>query len=242
MMNRMEARDVEGPFPDWGQEQPRGPGFGARAWRLASLFGPPAVVLLLLIPAGVPPLVVAGLVLVYAAAAATWVASQGARALRAVGAREPRAGELERLDNLIGGLSGDLGIAPPVLLVTDEQGPNALVAKRSGYAVVVTADIRDLSRTELEAILAHCLVRIAARRVGAAQTGLAMGRLGAGLGGLTGAADDVVTASVTRYPPALASAIEKCEVRSGSLAPLWFVAQGPSHVPARDRISVLNDL
>ena len=85
--------------------------------------------------------------------------------------------------------------------MTDEPGPNALVAKRSGHIVVVTSDLaREFSRTELEAVLAHCLVRIATDKVGTAQVGLALGPLGAGLRGVTGVAEDVATAGLTRYP------------------------------------------
>ena len=221
----------------------RVPGIGAVLWRIVALFGLPIVVLSFIPLVGAPFLAVPALTLLYCAGMAFWLTSQGTRALRAVGARQPRPGELGRLDNLVNGLSSDLGIEPPMLLVTEEHGPNALVAKGSHHSVVVTEDlVGAFSRTELEAILAHCLVRIACHQVGAAQTGLAMGRLGAGLGGMTGDADDVLTASVTRYPPALVSALQKCEIRTDRLAPLWFVAEGPSHVPVTQRIAVLNDL
>lgn len=242
MMRTMEDHTGSS-LPDWGQDRVGVPGFGARAWRLVALFGFVPVLLLFLVPAGVAPLLVAALIALYCLAVAAWVRSQGSRALSAVGARPGRSGELARLENLVQGLSSDLGIPPPDLLVTDQPGPNALVAKRSGHVVVVTADLaRDFSRTELEAVLAHCLVRVASGQVAAAQVGLAMGSLGAGLGGRTGGSDDVLTAGVTRYPPALASAIERCEPRRGRFAALWFVAEGPSHAPSEGRISVLGDL
>ncbi|CAN5704927.1 hypothetical protein BH20ACT23_BH20ACT23_07150 [soil metagenome] len=243
MMRSMEDQRTGSSLPDWGQDRINVPGFGARAWRLVALFGFLPVLLLFLLPAGVAPLLVAALIALYLLAVAAWVRSQGSRALSAVQARPGRPGELARLENLVQGLSSDLGIPPPDLLVTDEPGPNALVAKRSGHVVVVTADLaRDFSRTELEAVLAHCLVRVASDQVAAAQAGLALGPLGAGLGGLTGGPDDVLTAGVTRYPPALASAIERCEPRRGRFAALWFVAEGPSHAPSERRISVLGDL
>jgi len=243
MISTMEDQRAGSSLPDWGQERVDVPGVGSRAWRLVALFGFVPVLLLFLLPAGAAPLVVAGLFALYCLGVVAWVRSQGSRALRAVGARPGRAGELARLESLVQGLASDLGIPPPDLLVTDEHGPNALVAKRSGHVVVVTADLaRDFSRTELEAVLAHCLVRIASDQVAAAQVGLAMGPLGAGLGGLTGGSDDVLTAGVTRYPPALASAIKRCEPRRGGTAALWFVAEGPSHVPVAQRIAVLQDL
>lgn len=243
MMGSMEDQHTGSSLPDWGQDRVTVPGAGARAWRLVALFGVLPVLLLFLVPAGVAPLLVGALSALYCLAVAAWVRSQGSRALRAVGAHPGRPGELARLENLVQGLASDLGIPPPDLLVTDEPGPNAFVAKRSGHVVVVTADLaRDFSRTELEAVLAHCLVRVASNQVAAAQVGLAMGPLGAGLGGLTGGSDDVLTASVTRYPPALASAIERCRPRPGRFAPLWFVAEGPSHAPSEGRISALIDL
>jgi hypothetical protein len=91
-------------------------------------------------------------------------------------------------------------------------------------------------------VVAHCMVRVAAGQIAAAQSGLAMGPLGAGLGGVTGGPDDVAAAGVTRYPPALAAAVEKCEPRTGRWAPLWFVAEGPSHMPAHERAAALLDL
>jgi hypothetical protein len=243
MMSHMETGREDLPLPDWGQERLHVPGVGARVWRLAAFFGLPVVILLFGLPAGVAPLLVLALISLYCATVAVWVASQGTRALRAVGARAPRPGEIGRLENLVGGLSSDLGVKPPTLLVTDEAGPNALVAKGSRHSIVVTEDlVGAFSRTELEAIVAHCLIRVASHQVVAAQMGLAMGRLGLGLGGVTGAEDDVVAASVTRYPPALASAVEKCALQRGRLAPLWFVAEGPSHAPVALRIAVLNDL
>ncbi len=243
MMRSMEDQHTGSSLPDWGQDRVAVPGFGARAWRLVALFGFVPILLLFLVPAGVAPLLVAALIALYCLAVAAWVRSQGSRALNAVGARPGRSGELARLENLVQGLASDLAIPPPDLLVTDEPGPNALVAKRSGHVVVVTADLaRDFSRTELEAVLAHCLVRVASDQVAAAQVGLAMGPLGTGLGGLTGGSDDTLTAGVTRYPPALASAIERCEPSRGRFAALWFVAEGPSHAPSAARVSALRDL
>jgi hypothetical protein len=243
MMMSVEERSRGISMPDWGQDRVRVPGVGARIWRLGALFGFVPVVLLILLLTGVEPLVVAGLLAFYCLGVVAWLRAQGARVLRAVGARAGRPDEIARLENLVQGLAGDLDIAPPNLLVTDEPGPNALVAKRSGHIVVVTADLaRDFSRTELEAILAHCLVRIATDQVGTAQVGLALGPLGAGLRGVTGTPEDVATAGLTRYPPALASAIEKCKARGGRFAALWFVADGPSHTPRDRRIADLRDL
>lgn len=244
MMNAMEDRDhVSAALPDWGQDRVRAPGLGAWGWRLVALFGFVPAVLVIAVVAGLDLPVAVALLAFYALVLALWVRSQGSRVLKSVAARPGKPGELARLENLVRGLSSDLGIAPPDLLVTDEPGPNALVAKRSNHVVVVTADLaRDFSRTELEAVLAHCIVRIASDQVPPTQAGLSLGPLGLGLGRLTGGPDDIVTAGVTRYPPALATAIEKCEPRRGRFAPLWFVAEGPSHTPPERRIADLRDL
>gem|GEM_PF-3399456 len=242
-------RDVEEPresrptLPDWGQAGAPALGPGARAWRLTAAFGLVPVIVLFLIPLGVPALIVGVVLVVYAATALWWVTSQGKRALAEAGAREPRPGELARLENLVTGLAADLGVDAPALLVADADGPNAMVAKTSRPTIVVTtALVEQFNRTELEAALAHCLIRIVSGGAAAAQAGLAMGPLGAGFGGSVGKADDIVTAAVTRYPPALVSAIEKCSPHRGGRAALWFVAESPSHVPATERIAALVDL
>lgn len=234
-------------LPDWGQAELEVPGPAARAWRLAVTFGLLPVVLLFLVPAGVPAVVVAVAIAAHTAAAVWWVTSQGARALGSVDARPPRPGELDRIGNLVAGLSSDLSIEPPALLVFDQGGPNALLTSGArpgrGHTIAFAASlVGDFSRTELEAVVAHCLVRVAAGQIAAAQDGLAMGPLGRGLGGRTGGTDDITAAGITRYPPALASAIEKSEPRVGRWAPLWFVAEGPSHVPQGLRVPAVLDL
>jgi hypothetical protein len=231
-------------LPDWGQAELRAAGPGALTWRLGVSFGLVAIALLFLIPAGVPVAAVGVVLVVYAGVVVWWVRSQGRMALASVGARAAHPGELDRIENLASGLASDLGIEVPGLLVFDEGGANALVVGLAGgHRIAFGASlVSEFSRTELEAVVAHCLVRVAAGQIAAAQTGLAMGPLGAGLGGVTGEADDVAAAGVTRYPPALASAVERCVPRGGRWAPLWFVAEGPSHVTASKRVAALLDL
>ncbi len=243
MMAAMTTSDSTA-LPDWGQAEFQLPGPGARSWRLAVSFGLVPVALLFLITAGAPPLAVAAALALYVSGVVWWVRSQGRRALASVAARPARPGELDRIENLVAGLASDLGIEPPALLVYDGGGPNALVvsAGRAHRIAFEATLLSEFSRTELEAVAAHCLVRVAAGQIAAAQTGLAVGPLGAGLGGTTGGVDDVAAAGVTRYPPALAAAVEKCEPGGGRWAPLWFVADAPSHVPAPERAAALLDL
>jgi len=243
MMAAMTTPDSTA-LPDWGQAELRVPGTAARTWRLAVAFGFVPLALLFLIPAGAPFPAVAAAIALYVLVVVWWVLSQGRRALDSVSARAARPGELDRIENLVAGLASDLGIESPVLLVFDEEGPNALVVSVAGaHRIAFQATlVSEFSRTELEAVVAHCLVRVAAGQISAAQTGLAMGPLGAGLVGITGGADDVAAAGVTRYPPALAAAVEKCEPRRERWAPLWFVGEAPSHVPAPERAAALLDL
>ena len=69
--------------------------------------------LLILLLTGVPPLAVAALMALYWLAVASWLRAQGARVLRAVGARGGLPEELARIENLVQGLADDLGIAAP---------------------------------------------------------------------------------------------------------------------------------
>jgi hypothetical protein len=127
----------------------------------------------------------------------------------------------------------------PRLYVSDAAGANAFVVP--GAIVVTDQLVAGYARTELEAVVAHCLVRL---RDG----GLGWGMASAAAGGVAGVVPrvdprlDARAAAVTRYPPALASAIRKAAPARGRTAQLWFVANGPSHAPAEERASELLDL
>jgi hypothetical protein len=141
--------------------------------------------------------------------------------------------------NLASGLASDLGMKTPRVLVSPEQGANAFVVPG---VIVVTEDLlSQYTRTELEAVIAHCLVRLRDGGLGWAVTA-------AGTGGHSRVAPrvdervDARTAALTRYPPALASAIRKASPRRGRTAALWFVAHDSSHAPAEQRAAALLDL
>jgi hypothetical protein len=57
-----------------------------------------------------------------------------------------------------------------------------------------------------------------------------------------GDADDLQAAAVTRYPPALATAISRAVPRRGRGAAFWFVAEDGAHVPPAERATALVDL
>jgi Zn-dependent protease with chaperone function len=136
-----------------------------------------------------------------------------------VSARDPRA------TNLLEGLVGRAGIARPELRVY-RGPPNALVVpgRRPVFAISSTA-LDELSRTELEAVLAHCVVRVGIRRTAP-----------------VGYEDDVRAAALTRYPPGLAKALEKLVAEAGSGAHWFTAADTPSHRPVGDRIAALEEL
>ncbi len=79
------------------------------------------------------------------------------------GARPATEADEPRLHNLLDGLCVGVGIPKPALWVVDDAAPNALAVARSidDAAVVVTTGLaKELSRIEVEAVLAHQLGRI----------------------------------------------------------------------------------
>jgi hypothetical protein len=173
---------------------------------------------------------------------AWWVGSQGRRCLAACRAK-PAGAHAARLVNVATGLARDLGVALPELLILPEAGANALACRSRGRACVgvTSAFLATLTRTELEAVVAHCLVRLQGLEpTAAALVSAAGGRL-PGVGPLVGRATDVRAAAVTRYPPALAGALTKASPRR-RCSPLWLVGEGPSHEPLAARVDALRDL
>ncbi|MEA2453623.1 MAG: heat shock protein HtpX [Actinomycetota bacterium] len=150
------------------------------------------------------------------------------RALKEAGARPIAGSDAPRLHNIASGLGERLGLGRVDLCLLSGDGANALSGRTDRPVVGVTRSLLDgYARTELEAIVAHCLVRHreAGRR-----------------GVLVGYSDDVRACALTRYPPALASAIEKAHAYKGRYASFYLVADGPTHRPVKERIEALGDL
>lgn len=235
-MSRPRLRDWEGP-----------PGGYPARDRLALLA-------LIWIPATLVALVVAvftGLWWVGAVLLALWAVKTVAEArwtdrviLRRLGARALEAHDAPRLENLVAGIAGDLGVLPPRLYVLETGGPNAVVASggRSGILAVRQTLLESFTRTELEAVVAHCLLRLCSKDFVYSNLAARWSDLGAGLAPRVGTADDVRAAALTRYPPALAAAIVKCDPTVARYAPLWFVADAPSHDRSEDRAALVADL
>lgn len=180
------------------------------------------------------PLGLAALVL--GAGGLVWfAATRGAAALKAAAARPAEKDEFPRVANLMTGLASDLGITSPALWVVpgSEGGSNAMVTWRGRPVVAVTEGLEErFTRTECEALLAHCLVRLASGEARATTLRAGFGPFGPS--GKEAAAADIPSAARTRYPPALASALEKTDPRSGTFAALWFVPDaGGDASPAR---------
>jgi len=186
-----------------------------------------AVVFLLGIVVSAVAVPVAGIATTAALGAAFywWWSRRDERLLASLGAERVAPGAFPRVENIVDGVATDIGIDPP-RLYTLPGGPNALVAWVDGASAlgVSVSLIEAFSRTELEAVVAHCLARLA--------------RGPAAVRAPATPADDVIAAAITRYPPALAAALRRAEPRS--VAPeRWFVGDG---VPAEDRAAAVLDL
>ncbi|MFN2491107.1 MAG: hypothetical protein ABR529_15530 [Actinomycetota bacterium] len=172
-----------------------------------------------------------------------WTNAQGRRALRSLEAARVESSGAPRLVNLAAGLAADLGIATPALWVIPEGGPNALVCRAQGRLCLgVTRSLLErYTRTELEAVIAHCLVRMARSPLVAESIAAAFPFAARPVGALVGNGEDVTAAALTRYPPALEAAIAKAEPGRRH-EPFWFVAEGPWHRPREGRVRTLGDL
>jgi heat shock protein HtpX len=141
--------------------------------------------------------------------------------IAATGSHPVTEADEPRLHNLVEGLCVGIGLEPPRLRIVEDPAPNALAVARAvdDADLVVTRGLIDtLSLVELEAVLAHELARI---RRGEALVGVVAGStLQTPLVGPIARAvvtrgepidtwSDLAAVEITRYPPALASALGK---------------------------------
>ncbi len=239
----------------------------------------PSLVLAVILGAGLgwwlAPIVL--VVLTVAGAGGLWRLGPGV-ALRGLDLRplEPIGREAARFHNLVEGLCAVAGLPKPRLLVLDDPSANCLVVgtRAEDTSLVVTNGLLPaLSRIEMEGVVAHQLSHI--RRgdavVGAAAavtvaplTGLlpSLGdRATAWLLGGREAPADVAAVGLTKFPPGLATALDKMNsFRTAPSSPrldlLWDVAPAPASGSGRpgragpgrpgnsveDRISALREL
>ena len=167
----------------------------------------------------------------------------GSQLLRRVSAQPVAAGGEPRFENLVAGLVKRMGIRAPRLYVFDAEGPNGFACRKRGPVVGVSRRaLTELNRTELEALIAHCLVRTHAPSMRLAPLACQARLFARRMGPLVGPPVDVRASAVTRYPPGLISVLEKCAPATGRYGPLFFAAAHPSHAPIPVRIAALSDL
>ncbi|MDP9234623.1 MAG: hypothetical protein M3P01_08740 [Actinomycetota bacterium] len=170
-----------------------------------------------------------------------WISIQGRLALRALSAIRVGSQQAPRLFNLAEGLALTAGIPMPSLWLIPDGGPNALVCRLRGPVVAISRSLLDgYTRTELEAVVAHCFVRLPSAR--ALSAAVALGSLGDKIVPSVGFLHDAAAAALTRYPPAMASAIAKAQPRSDRFSAFWFVGDDAFHDPESARTEMLLDL
>jgi Zn-dependent protease with chaperone function len=201
----------------------------------------------------------AGIIAAAGIGGAAWLAlvrprlhSAEARAAELLGptrAADPR--DEGRLLNLVDGLAPGAGLARPTVLVIDDDAANAMALGRDarrGVVVVTSGLLTLLDRMQLEAVVADLLVQVRDGFSAAATVSLAFrpSRLPSPLP-LEVADSRAVT--LTRYPPALAYALEAIAASgpvaprrsSAVLGPLWLVPPG-DRAGAAARVDVLRGL
>jgi hypothetical protein len=229
-------------LPDWDYDGAR-PDLRGRTRSRVLVVAGVAVAGLVLAWLALGPIGIAAFAAVYAGVI-VWIASNSGRGmLRRVKADRVRPGSSPRLENVVAGLARQTRLPAPELWLIDDPAPNALVCFTRRPAIAVTSGlVEGYTRTELEAVVAHCFVRLAATSTPLARTMLALSYVSPAFGVPVGDVDDVRAAAVTRYPPALASAVTKASPRRGRGAAFWFVAEDGMHVPPPERAAALLDL
>jgi heat shock protein HtpX len=223
-----------------------------RTTLLVTLFAAvPAIVLGLIVWAVAGPVAGVVVLVVVGVALAAWARLGGDRRVRAaIGGREADPVTDARLLNLAEGLSISAGLRQPQLRVIDSPSLNAMASGiRADRAIVgVTSGLlTELDRMELEAVLAEEFIQIRHHQTMPATVVAATFGLGRfiAFGADRDADADQAAVALTRYPPALASALEKLEAKGtevagqpASLAHLWLADPRPEATPGRGRLTL----
>lgn len=187
---------------------------------------------------------------------------------RAVGGRAADPVTHARLVNLVDKLATGAGVPVPELVVVDDEAPNALAAglePRSAVVAVTTGLLTGLDRVQLEGVLAHELARIKSHDTRPGTLAVPLLRwfgwvpgatrrvTAAGLGPGCLAEADLQGVTITRYPPALAAALERLAADArqvaapATVAHLWLDpplgdADPLVRPPLEERIATLREL
>lgn len=180
-------------------------------------------------------------------AAWVWTGAER-RVLDRIGGSPADPGRDARPLNLIEGLSFTAGLHPPALRVLPGDGLNVAVVgrQRDSSTIVVTSGLlAELTRIELEGVLAAALVEIRAGELGPATVAASLPGLGRRLVSSApgrDAATDLAAVGLTRFPPGLAGALDKMDAKGTTVssasvdqAHLWLadpLPGGPGAVPA----------
>jgi hypothetical protein len=227
---------------EWTPAEPRPVSAIGWVW-LAVVVGVPAATLAVIAVLLAGGVVAVAVLVAYAILLSIWTAMQGRLALRSVSARSLQRGSSPRLENLVAGISSDIGMGTPRIFMTADIGPNAMVCLNRGVALTVSLSaVKQLTRTELEAVIAHTLLRAGQGSLRRGSLAAALGPAAGPVGPHVGPFEDARAAAGTRFPPALASALAKCDPVRNRFAVLWFAGTGPYHAPADARIAALNEL
>jgi heat shock protein HtpX len=218
---------------------------------LIGLFaGVPAVVLGVAVLLAAGPVAGAAVLVVVAVVLGAWARLGGERrVLAALRGRDADPVSDARLWNLAEGLSISAGLRQPRLLVVDSPSLNAMASgTRTDRAVVaVTVGLlTELDRIELEAVLAEELIQIRRQDTFPATVLVATFGLGRAIAVPVDrdAQADQAAVALTRYPPALASALEKLDTKGtdvpgqpASMAHLWLADPRPGAISGRGRLA-----
>jgi hypothetical protein len=228
------------PFdPSWGVEVIR-PNAAAVA-RAAVLLMAPALLVAVVVVLTAGPFWGGLALLLGVGATVAWVLGQGWLSLRSCGARRPKPTEHPRLTNMVSSLGAQVGTADVDEAVAPGMEPGAWLCPVGGRAVLVCTEglLARFTRTEVEAVVASLLVRRRDHGGLLALMSAAVAPTAGSLGRVT-TADDVRALSVTRYPPALASALLQASPERGRRAAFAFAPAGP--VAPKERAAEVRDL
>jgi heat shock protein HtpX len=207
------------------------------------------------------PVVGAAVLVVVVAVLVAWARFSGERRiLAAIGGRDADPITDSRLFNLAEGLSIGAGVHQPRLRVIDSPACNAMAAGTSPRRAIVgvTAGLlAELDRIELEAVLAEELIQVRRHETLPATVVAATFGLGRSIAipADRDAQADLAAVALTRYPPALASALEKLDAKGAavsgppaSMAHLWLADPSTEpgtrrgRLPIHDRVEALREL